>query len=118
MENVFAGHDWELYPEVVLDGLRHAEVRHALIVYLRKHKAVLKVVYVKADESLRQVRAVEKGVPLRLLATYDQDLTETQVYKVIPAYADITVEAALPPTMAVDSVLSRLGRSVRPAEVG
>lgn len=103
--DVLAKQDWALQPNLVLDGLRHAEVRHALILYLREREVDLKVVFVDVDESLRQRQS---GMPLRELATYDRDLTEAQVSRVIRAYADVVIPGSLPTDLAVDAVISRL----------
>ena len=106
--DVLAGHDWSKHPNLILDGLRHAEVRHALLLHLRVHEIGLKVVFVEIDEALRQRQAEERGVPLRLLATYDRDLTEAQVSRVMRAYADAVVPGSLPKGHAVDTVISKL----------
>lgn len=108
VSDVLEGHDWTKHPNLVLDGLRHAEVRHALLILLQRQEVSLKLVFVEIDEPLRQRQAQERGVPLRLLATYDRDLTEAQVSRVIKAYADVIVPGSLPIALGVDTVISRL----------
>lgn len=105
---VLKGVDWTKHPNLILDGLRHAEIRHALLLYLKRHQVGLKVVFVDVDEPLRQRQAEERDIPLRLLATYDRDLTEAQVGRVIRAYADVLVPGSLPLDLAVENVISRL----------
>lgn len=116
--DVLEGHDWAAHPNLVLDGLRHAEVRHALLLQLAKLDIALRLVFVDIEEPLRQRQAEERGVPLRLLATYDRDLTEAQVSRVIRAYADIVVPGSLPFTVAVDTIVSRLSlRETSPGQL-
>ena len=108
VENVLKGIDWKLTRSVVLDGLRHAEVRHALLLYLKERNATLKVVYVDMSEREREESEKKRGISLRQLTAYNKDLTEAQIYNVIPAYADLRVPGSLPRELAVDMIINRL----------
>lgn len=99
---------------LVIDGLRHAEVRHALIHKIKPN--VLKHVFVTVDEDTRQQRVREEDrIEPRLLMRYDQDITEAQIPRVIREYKDIEVDGKLPREIAAREIISRLGLSVPPA---
>jgi|CXWL01.1.fsa_nt_gi cytidylate kinase len=114
VRDVLADIDWTKTRNVILDGLRHAEVRHALLLYLRERGVELKVVYVEIDERQREEVERKRGVSLRQLATYDRDLTEAQIYDIIPAYADLKVKGSWPQDYAVDTIITRLNLRERP----
>jgi cytidylate kinase len=94
---------------LVVDGLRHAEVRHALIQQIRPRN-VLKHVFVTVDEDTRQQRVrQEDNVEPRVLLRYDQDITEAQIPRVMREYKDIEVSGKLPSQIAAREVIARLG---------
>jgi cytidylate kinase len=98
---------------LVVDGLRHAEVRHALIQKIRPN--VLKHVYVTVDEDTRQQRVREEDkVEPRVLMRYDQDITEAQIPRIIREYKDIEVSGKLPSQIAAKEVVARLGLASPP----
>jgi dephospho-CoA kinase len=100
--------DWRPGDNLVIDGLRHAEVRLALIHKVKP--STLKVVVVKVDEDTRQERAKrEKDIDPRMLSRYDQDITEAQIARILPEYADFEVDNTLPVNMAAEQVRMRLG---------
>lgn len=115
--DVLGNIDWSKTRNVILDGLRHAEVRHALLLYLRARDVDLKVVYVEISEREREEVELKRGVSLRELATYDRDLTEAQIYDIIPAYADLKVKGGWPQEYAVDTIITRLNLRERPQSV-
>jgi cytidylate kinase len=99
---------WRGDGNLVVDGLRHAEVRHALIQQIKPSK--LKHVFVTVDEDTRQERVrVEDKVEPRILMRYDQDITEAQIPRIIREYKDIEVDGTLPADMAALEVAVRLG---------
>ena len=108
VRDVLEGIDWRKTPNVILDGLRHAEVRHALILFLREQGVALKLVYVEMSDREREESERKRGVSLRQLSAYEQNLTEAQISDVIPAYADHKVHGTLPTSMAVSSIIGRL----------
>lgn len=98
---------WEPGGNLVVDGLRHAEVRLALLTAIRP--STLYYVHVEVDEVTRQDTAeTVRGIQERLLYRYDQDLTEAQIPKILPAYADQIVDGSLPPSIVADKILAKL----------
>ena len=102
---------------LVLDGLRHVEIRQALLQELKDSGAVLRLVYVDVDEDTRQERALnDKRIERRMLSAYDQDLTEAQVPRIVPAYADLRIDGTLPIPALVDRIIDKLQlKSLQPA---
>lgn len=99
--------DWAPGGNLVVDGLRHAEVRLALLHAIRPSS--LHYVHVEVDEVTRQETAeTARGIQERLLYRYDQDLTEAQLPKILPAYADQIVDGSLPTKIVADKVFARL----------
>lgn len=98
---------WKPGSNLVVDGLRHAEVRLALLNAVRPSS--LHYVHVEVDEVTRQSTAeTVRGIQERLLYRYDQDLTEAQLPKILPAYADQIVDGSLPAVIVAEKVYSRL----------
>ncbi|HXQ74654.1 MAG TPA: AAA family ATPase [Pyrinomonadaceae bacterium] len=94
--------------DLVIDGLRHAEVRHALVQQTRPN--VLKHVFVTVDEDTRQERVrMEDHIEPRMLMRYDQDITEAQIPRIMREYKDVEVNGKLPTELAAREVLARLG---------
>ncbi len=84
---------------LIIDGLRHAEVRHALVQKIRPN--ILKHVYVTIDEDTRQQRVREEDhIEPRILMRYDQDITEAQIPRILREYRDIEVNGRLPVQIA------------------
>lgn len=108
VDRVLKEADWRARGNLVIDGLRHAEVRHALLQKIQP--SALKVVFVKVDEDTRQERAErEKDIEPRMLSRYDQDITEAQIPRIIPEYADLEIDNTLPLHVAATEVTKRLG---------
>ena len=98
---------WERGRNLIVDWLRHAEVRLALLTAIEP--SVLHYVHVEVDEVTGQDTAERvRGIQERLLYRYDQDLTEAQLPRILPAYADQIVDGSLPATMVADKVVARL----------
>lgn len=107
--------EWMESGNLILDGLRHVEVRQALLQQLRD-VAVLKLVHVTVDEDTRLERAGERGIEQRMLSRYDQDLTEAQMSRIVPPYADLILDGTLPVEMSITMIVSKLGlRAYEPA---
>ena len=88
---------------IVLDGLRHVE---ALFTLRKKyHRATIKLVYLDAPSDVRRERYIgREHVERRLLARYEQDITEAQISRILPQYADLTIDATWPLEQQVDKV--------------
>lgn len=98
---------WAADGDLVVDGLRHAEVRLALLAAIGN--SVLHYVHVEVDEVTRQETAeTVRGIQERLLYRYDQDLTEAQLPRILPAYADQIVDGSLPAALVAEKVVVRL----------
>ncbi len=98
---------WAAGQNLIVDGLRHTEVRLALANAVKP--SVLYLVHVEVDEVMRHETAeTVRGIQERLLYRYDQDLTEAQLPKILPAYADQIVDGSLPITLVVDQILAKL----------
>lgn len=98
---------WEDADGVLIDGLRHAEVR----VELKRQVApkILKHVLVKVDEDTRVARAQkDKEIESHILSHYDQDITEAQIARILPAYADLEIDNSLTSTMTAQEIIRRL----------
>ena len=108
VENVLRQVEWRERGNLILDGLRHVEVRQALLQQLRD-VAVLKLVHVTVDEDTRLERAGERGIEQRMLSRYDQDLTEAQMSRIVPPYADLILDGTLPVEMAITMIVTKLG---------
>lgn len=99
--------NWQPGNNLIVDGLRHAEVRLALVHAIRPSS--LHYVHVEVDEVTRQGTAeTVRGIQERLLYRYDQDLTEAQLPKILPAYADQIVDGSLPATIVAEKISARL----------
>jgi hypothetical protein len=106
VEKVLARADWQENGNLIVDGLRHAEVRHSLAQKVAPN--TLRVVHITLDEDTRQDRATrDKGIEQRLLARFDQDLTEAQIPKILPAYADLILDGTLPRQILAEKVIMR-----------
>jgi cytidylate kinase len=95
---------WEDAGGLVIDGIRHVEVRLALIYRLKPHK--LKLVFVTVNEDMRYTRAQdEHQIDAKMLPRYDQHLTEAQIPRILPEYADLRIDNNLPVEFAVERVI-------------
>ena len=100
---------WSPGRNAILDGLRHAEVH----VELRRQLgdgADLHVVHVDLSDEVRATRAkASEGLDAVAFARYAQDLTEAQLERVLPAYADLVLDGADSIDRLADLVLRRFG---------
>jgi adenylate kinase family enzyme len=99
--------EWADADGVIIDGLRHTEVREELI--RQVHPKQLKLVIVNVDEGTRLARAQkEKDIESHVLSRYDQDVTETQTRQALPNFADLQVENDLSPVIAAEAIIRKL----------
>ncbi len=115
VKNVLAeGGNWREQGNLIVDGLRHVEVRQLLLKLSAPN--AFKLVFLSLDETTRRQRAqTEKATPIPQLIRYDQDITEAQIPRILPQYADITIDNALPIEIAAKEVLAKLGLSAAAA---
>ncbi len=103
---------WETGPGILVDGLRHVEVRQALIDIVGVPN--FRLVFLSLDEASRRRRAeASRQIPPSQLIRYDQDITEAQISRILPAYADVKLDAALPERVLADDIISKLSLPVR-----
>lgn len=98
---------WADADGIIIDGLRHSEVREELI--RQVHPKVLKLVMITVDEDARLARArKEKAIESFELSRYDQDVTEAQIRRTLPDFADLQIENGSSPSAAAEAVVHRL----------
>lgn len=98
---------WGPGRDLVVDGLRHVEVLLTL-----KHKvAPSKVLYVDVSvDPLRRDEGVrDRGIAEQVLYRYERDLTEAQLARILPAYADLKVDGTLGFSINIDEIVRRIG---------
>ncbi|TGR10473.1 hypothetical protein EN833_13130 [Mesorhizobium sp. M4B.F.Ca.ET.190.01.1.1] len=97
-------------PNLILDGVRHVEV---LFILREKLQEKVKLVHLEAPSDVRQERYLQReAVERRLLARYEQDITEAQIARILPQYADLTVDATLPLSFQVEKVVEFARKAV------
>ncbi len=90
---------------VILDGVRHVEV-YMQLKELEKENTRLRLVYIKTPTEIRQDHVVKRDkVERRLVASYDSDITEAQIPRIIPQYADKIIDGTLPVSILVDQLV-------------
>lgn len=98
---------WADADGIIIDGLRHSEVRDELI--RQVHPKVLKLVMITVDEDARLARArKEKAIEGFELSRYDRDVTEAQIRKTLPDFADLQIENGSSPSAAAEAVVHQL----------
>jgi adenylate kinase family enzyme len=99
--------DWENADGIIVDGLRHAEVRLVLQQLAKEAGFSFKHVHIELDDDARQGRASNRQDPIEpaMLAKYDSDLTEAQLSRILPAYADLKLDGYLPTELLVEQVV-------------
>lgn len=83
---------WEADGNLVVDGLRHTEVRLELLNQIGDSS--LFYVHVNVDPRRREEGASLRGIEQQVLYKHDQALTEAQISRILPAYADLTLDGA------------------------
>jgi len=106
---------WQRGGDLIVDGLRHVEV----LVMLKQKVAPSRVLYVdvSVDPLRREEGAKNRGIIEQMLYRYDRDLTEAQLARILPAYADLKVDGTLGFSINVDEIFQRvetLGGRVHP----
>lgn len=87
---------------IILDGLRHVEI---LLSLKARDDLKLRLVYIKTPAEVRQSRVVEREhVDRRIVASYDADITEAQISRIIPQYAHKTIDGTLPISILASDV--------------
>lgn len=96
--------NFERGEDLVVDGLRHAEVRLALSRQVDPSR--LRTIYLSVPTEDRLATAAQRySLDERVILRYDQDLTEAQLFRIIPAYADFHIDGTDPISLSVKKVL-------------
>ncbi|MHC2663264.1 AAA family ATPase [Bradyrhizobium diazoefficiens] len=89
---------------IVLDGIRHVEV---LLMLKQKYHEAVRLVHLDVPSDIRQERYIKReNVERRLLARYESDITEAQIARILPQYADLSVNGTLPTAMLSEQVVA------------
>jgi dephospho-CoA kinase len=98
---------------LIVEGVRHVEI----LLELKKQvfPRTLKLIHIKADSETRQARFMRREhVERRLVARYDSDITEAQVARILPQYADHMVDGSLPIPILADQVVGFMANWMGP----
>lgn len=88
---------------IVLDGIRHVEV---LLMLKKNYGSKVKLVYLDTPSDVRHERYMKReNVERRLIARYESDITEAQITRILPQYADLPLNGTLPTSMLADQVV-------------
>ncbi len=95
---------WRDEGKLIVDGLRHVEV----LLQLRDAVRPARLIYVNvnANPLERETGAKERGIAEQNLYRYDRDLTEAQITRILPAYADLNLDAQLGIRFNVEEILN------------
>lgn len=100
--------NWQLEGgNLIVDGLRHVEVLLVLRELLADESEIL-YVHVKPDPLRRESGARERGLNEQDMYRYDRALSEAQMNRILPAYADLEVDASLGIGLAVQDIEKQL----------
>ncbi len=105
---------WRNQGNLIVDGLRHVEVLLTL-----KHKVLpnrLFYVNVTPDPLRREEGARERGIEEQNLYRYDRALSEAQINRILPAYADMEVDGTVGPNLNVADIARRVGPVQEPQQ--
>ncbi len=98
--------DWRDQGNLVVDGLRHVEV----LLTLRRLIGTSTLVYVNVltDPLRRDEGARARGILEQNLYRYDRALSEAQITRILPAYADIVVDGTLGFSINIDGIVAKI----------
>ena len=86
---------WKDAGNLIVDGLRHVEVLLTLRQKVQEAGANLFYIHVQADPLRRETAALDRGINEQDMYRYDRALSEAQMNRILPAYADLQVDGAL-----------------------
>ena len=96
VSSVLAMARWHIGENLILDGLRHAEVHDELVRQVGRTTDV-HVVHIEMDDETRKDRAKRSdGFQDADFQRYDKDVTEAQMERVPPVFAELTLDGAEP----------------------
>lgn len=86
---------WAQQGNLIVDGLRHVEVLLTLRRLVAEARSRVFYVHVRADPLEREAGARERGIQEQDMFRYDHALSEAQMNRILPAYADLEVDGTL-----------------------
>lgn len=86
---------WEQDGNLIVDGMRHVEVLLTLRRMVRAAGSNLFYVHVRADPLEREAGARDRGIEEQDIYRYDHALSEAQMNRILPAYADLEIDGTL-----------------------
>jgi hypothetical protein len=92
---------------LIVDGLRHVEVLLVMKELLADDFDIF-YVHVKPDPLQRESGARERGINEQDMYRYDRALSEAQMNRILPAYADLEVDASLGIGLAIQDIEQHL----------
>ena len=111
VREVLAAVEWRAAGCLVVDGLRHAEIRAELETQTEQLSA-LRVVHIDMAETARRERARRlDGLNYEAFSIYDRDLTEAQLERILPQYADLRLDGSRSHEELADRVLRHFAPS-------
>jgi dephospho-CoA kinase len=93
-EAVIGQAEWQPGQSLVIDGIRHLKIVEILRDLVRP--SVLRLVYVKTDDDVREVRLAGEIANGQELYRIEHHSTEAQVGTILPSLADLVVDGAKP----------------------
>lgn len=86
---------WAKAGNLIVDGLRHVEVLLTLRRMVSEAGSSVFYLHVKANPLEREVSARDRGIQEQDMFRYDHALSEAQMNRILPAYADLEVDGTL-----------------------
>jgi len=107
VSSVLSMADWRGAGNLIVDGVRHVEVLEELRRQLRDSTTVY-LVHIEMDDQTRADRAKRAdGFPDAEFIRYDRDITEAQMQRVLPSYADLTLDGTSPRGELAELIVKR-----------
>lgn len=104
-----APHTWTEAGNLIVDGLRHVEVLLTLRkLAVEKANSVVFYVHVKPDPLERENSARDRGIEQQDMYRYDRALSEAQMNRILPAYADLEVDGAMGLSLNLQDIEEKL----------
>lgn len=107
-EAVLAQAQWRPGQSLIVDGIRHLEIVEILRDLVRP--SVMRLVYVKTADSVRESRLADEIEGWQELETIELHSTEEQVATILPRIVDLTVDGEKPIEELISEVRAWLGQ--------
>ena len=94
---------------MIVAGVRHWEALYELRRFFGERGRRVVLVHVETSQARREKALMADGTERRLVARYDNDISEAQVARMLPQYAYAKVDGDLPVELQVKFALGRVG---------